>query len=434
VRSDYFASMIESPNSTLLSSKTWFVWLLVASWFLALPGSTELMADDDELLEPTWRRGLSQWTGSGYELPFEFPEPRLSDTPSDPLPYTMPVDPTDQTVAKRRTLLPGIHREFGPTLAAPQQMRNRGGDKPSYSAPWSAALTKEWESTDKSSPQQTTTDGIPALPPPARRPAPGLVQPVPPPASRRSFSDRISRSNPTAESPPLQSQVIRWYQHPRRWIRGWDSNAAIGVNGSEGNANTLAIQTGLEMRRKGELSMVFIDVDYRQATNRDVTVEDYGRLNVDFDRKFRDSKWSLFGKYGMTWDRFKAFDLRLWVNGGSGYHWIRTENASLITHFGGGAMREIASPDDSWVPEAVFGFDAERQLTPRQKIRAKFDYFPAWEKFSDFRLVGDLAWEMLLDGTKNLSIRLSATDRYDSTPNGAKPHDVYYSSLLLYKF
>ena len=31
-------------------------------------------------------------------------------------------------------------------------------------------------------------------------------------------------------------------------------------------------------------------------------------------------------------------------------------------------------------------------------------------------------------------VLLAATDRYDSTPQGAKANDIYYSLLLLYKF
>ena len=48
--------------------------------------------------------------------------------------------------------------------------------------------------------------------------------------------------------------------------------------------------------------------------------------------------------------------------------------------------------------------------------------------------VTDLAWEILLNDSENLSLKLAATDRYDSTPQGAKPNDIYYSLLLLVKF
>lgn len=438
MRYDVIALMFESPNSTLHRCKAWWVWLLVASCSLAMPGSTQLRADDDALFEPTWRRGLSQWTGSGYELPVDLPEPKLSDTPSNPLPYTMPVDPNELSLAKRRAALPDSTSLAEPKLAMPKQlMGDINDDAPPYSAPWSAALTKEWESTDKSTPQpaKPKSESIPALPPPAKRPEPGLVKPVQPPQQPpRSFSDRISSGNTTGERAPLEPQVMRWYQYPRRWIRGWDSHAEIGLNGSEGNATALALQSGLEMRRRTELFTMLIDLDYRQARSRTNTVEDNGRLNVDFDRRFKGKKLSVVGLFGLEYDRFKAFDYRLNITGAFGYHWIQTPNASLVTYLGGGASREFDSPNESWVPEGVVGMEGFKQLTARQKLRASFDYFPAWENFGNYRLVGDLSWEMLLDGTRNLSIRIAATDRYDSTPQGAKPNDVYYSSLLLYKF
>jgi putative salt-induced outer membrane protein YdiY len=217
-------------------------------------------------------------------------------------------------------------------------------------------------------------------------------------------------------------------------MRGWDSHAEFGLDGSDGNANTLAIQTGLELKRKTDLYSFGVDIDYRQAMARNVTTEDNGRFNMDYDRMLKDSPWSAFGKFGMEWDRFKAFDLRLNVNGGAGYHWIRTDDATLVTRFGAGAMRKIGAPIDDWIAEAVFGIEAERQLTSRQKLKGKMDYFPAWEDFGNYRLVSDVAWEILLDGSENLSLKLAATDRYDSTPQGAKANDIYYSLLLLYKF
>ena len=118
-----------------------------------------------------------------------------------------------------------------------------------------------------------------------------------------------------------------------------------------------------------------------------------------------------------------------------GYYWIRQDDANFVTRFGAGANKEIGAPiDDDWVAEAVFGFEGDKQLNSRNKLKAKVDYFPAWEDFSNYRLVADVAWEILLDDSENLSLKLAATDRYDSTPQGADPNDVFYSLLLLYKF
>jgi putative salt-induced outer membrane protein YdiY len=195
----------------------------------------------------------------------------------------------------------------------------------------------------------------------------------------------------------------------------------------------LSLQTGFELKRKTESKTLAIDVDYRHSSSRNVTIQENGRLNIDYDRLIG-SAWSGFGKFGLEWDRFKAFDLRLNFNGGIGHHLIRRKDASLVSRFGAGRSRETGAPVDAWINEAIFGIDAERQLTSRQKLKARVDFFPSLETSSNYRLVGDVAWEMLLDGSDNLSLKLAATDRYDSTPQGAEPNDIYFSVLLLRKF
>ncbi len=243
------------------------------------------------------------------------------------------------------------------------------------------------------------------------------------------------QSGEVVEQPPLQEETVAWYQVPWRWIsRGWENHAEFGLDGSSGNADTLALQTGLEMKRSTDRYTLALDFDYRLANASGTTTEDNGRFNLDYDQLFANSRWSAFGKFGSEWDKFKAFDLRLNMNGGIGYYWMRSDQATLVTRFGAGASKEIGSPDDNWIPEAVFGAEAERQINRYNKMKAKLDYFPAWEDFSDFRLVSDLAWEILLDDDENLSLKLALTDRYDSTPQGAKANNVYYSLLLLVKF
>ncbi|MEM6980089.1 MAG: hypothetical protein AAF539_10535, partial [Planctomycetota bacterium] len=40
---------------------------------------------------------------------------------------------------------------------------------------------------------------------------------------------------PASDPPPLQTKVIRWYQYPMRWMRGWENHAEFGLDGSNGN-------------------------------------------------------------------------------------------------------------------------------------------------------------------------------------------------------
>lgn len=237
------------------------------------------------------------------------------------------------------------------------------------------------------------------------------------------------------DEPPLQEGIVRWYEVPWRWVRkGWISHAELGLNGSSGNAVTTAIQTGLEMKRKTDIYTLEIDFNYRQASTQGRNTENNGRLNIDYDRLLGDTNWTSFGKLGMESDKFKAFDLRLNMNSGLGYYWIRNDATNLITRFGAGASRKFGAPVDVWTPEALLGLNFDSQISERQKIIAKLDYFPSLRKYGEYRIVSDLAWETLIDSADNLSLRLSVTDRYDSSPQGALPNDVYYAALMLYKF
>ena len=456
----------------------------VAALIVGMGTQTTWVSGQDNPV-PAWRQGVSRWTGSGYEMPVDAVPPAplatpavnpdtvisdaaISETVISEAPYTIPVDPRQlpsassgmtvsgpSTQANPYFALPPVDEATSLELASPCAVLNQNS-QPHYILPpqpiepsvRNPAPLAEQDPIDRleteveilpapsaalpSSNESATVeimgpDGSPD-PAPVDGDLPSLESP-----SGESMVEKID-VEPTIESGPLESEVVRWYQYPVRWMRGWDSHAELGIDGSAGNANTLAIQTGLETKRKTEWDTWALDVDYRQASNGTTTIEDNGRFNLDYDRLLHDSPWAGFGKFGMEWDKFKPFDLRIWGNGGVGYHWIRRDDASLVTRFGAGASKEIGSPDDAWIPEAIFGGEAERQLTSRQKVIAKVEYFPAWDDFGNFRLVNDLAWEILLDGSENLSLKVAATDRYDSTPQGAKKNDIYYSLLLLYKF
>ncbi|TWT86112.1 DUF481 domain-containing protein [Neorhodopirellula pilleata] len=346
-----------------------------------------------------WKSGQSNWNGNSYET---LPPPKAPTSAAAAVPQPTP----QSTPLQLNEPIDQWGREFGLSDAALESpvVAPGGAERAAVNAPL------------------PLTDG------PGTAPAIGSgMQSLP-------MGNAISEGQ-TFDAPPLQEDVVRWYEIPWRWVTdGWDNHAEFGLDGSSGNADTLAIQTGLEMKRKTDRYTLSLDIDYRQASANNQTTEDNGRLNLDYDRMFKESPWSAFGKFGMEFDEFKAFDLRLNFNGGLGYYWIRNDTTNFVSRFGAGASKEIGSPDDDWIPEAVFGLEADHQISSRQKIKAKVDYFPAWNDFANYRIVTDLAWETLLDSSDNLSLRLSVTDRYDSTPQGAEPNDFYYSALLLYKF
>lgn len=255
--------------------------------------------------------------------------------------------------------------------------------------------------------------------------------PLPPEGAPSVFAPDVG----TIEAAKIEKNELVWF-NPWTWIPkdGWSNSAELGLNGSAGNAESFSFQTGTRLKRKSDYTLFDLRLTHNRTTANGLETQNNALLYTDFERFLGKSPWSLFVKNGLEYDEFKAFDLRYFINSGIGYNIFKTDDVKLITRFGAGTSREFGGPDDRWVPEALFGFDYEHQITKRNKIIAKVDYFPEWTNFDNFRLVSDVSWEYLLDEDGNLSVKLGALDRYDSTPNGRKPNDLNYSALLLYKF
>ncbi len=226
-----------------------------------------------------------------------------------------------------------------------------------------------------------------------------------------------------------------WY-YPWTWIPrdGWSNSAEFGLNGSAGNTESMSLQAGTRFKRKSDFTQFDLRLNHNRTNANGIETQNNILMYSDWERFLGESPWTWFIKNGIEYDEFRAFDLRYNINSGLGYTFVRNDTLTLVGRFGAGASREFDGPDDAWVPEALFGADYEHQVNDRNKLIARFDYFPEWGNFSNFRMVTDLAWEYLLRADGNLSFKLGATDRYDSTPNGLKPNDVNYSALVLYKF
>ena len=145
------------------------------------------------------------------------------------------------------------------------------------------------------------------------------------------------------------------------------------------------------------------------------------------------SPWTLFAQNNEFYDEFKDFNVQTNLDTGIGYRFFHETDLTLTGRVGGGVSREFGGVDDRWVPESLFGCEYNQQLNATQKFYAKLDYFPEWDEVGEFRLVADAGWEVVLVQPSNLSLKISATDRYDSTPNGAEPQLLNYSVLLLLK-
>lgn len=244
---------------------------------------------------------------------------------------------------------------------------------------------------------------------------------------------------PTGEPTDLDVEVEveeppHWYQ-PSYWIRlpGWDTAVELGLNGSSGTSDSLSLRTGGYVKKKSEERKVNFELYHNRTQAGGVETQNNAQMKFRHDWLMPDSPWTLYVQSQLYYDEFQAFDLNLNLNAGVGYRLIDKDWVELTTRVGSGTSRKFGGVDDEWVPEAQLGVDYEQKFSETQKLTASNEYFPDWGDFGRFRLLTEVGYEVELAVPSNVSLKVAATNRHDSHPDGAEPNNLNYSVLLLWK-
>jgi hypothetical protein len=282
---------------------------------------------------------------------------------------------------------------------------------------------------------------VPWQPPAAAAPSAIGDSPVPQP-TEESLPAPAGSEDPSKVAGEVGSSGVVVGEQPTTWYKRvflivpapWDTGVELGLNGSAGTSDSFSLRTGGYIKRKSRFSKLDLSSYYNRTGNGGEVTQNNAQFDVRNDWLLDDqSPWTLFFTNTEFYDQFKDFDLQMNVDLGVGYRVFHDEDLELIGRVGGGTSREFGGPDDRWVPESLFGFEFGCQLNATQKFYGKLDYFPEWDQVGEYRLVADTGWEVVLVQPSNLSLKISANDRYDSTPSGAEPHLVNYSVMLLLK-
>ena len=243
-------------------------------------------------------------------------------------------------------------------------------------------------------------------------------------------------SEPEDLGPPDESQT--WIPRlevlqPTYWDP-WEGNVELGLSGTEGNSQTFNVRLGATAKHKSETLVKTVQVTSIQKNANGQTTANTALLDGRLDWPMPNTRWNYFVHGLLEYDEFKPFDARISADTGLGYEFMQTERTTFIGRTGFALSHEIGGADNEVVPEWLFGAEFKHKWNSHHSMSFKTDYYPALSDFSDFRLNSQASWEILLSKDWGLSLKLSAIDRYDSTPQGAKPNDLDYSTLLLWNF
>jgi hypothetical protein len=118
-----------------------------------------------------------------------------------------------------------------------------------------------------------------------------------------------------------------------------------------------------------------------------------------------------------------------------GYRFLKDGDTTLIGRFGGGYSHYYGGINNGkYFPEGVFGLGLEQKFTKRVKFVGSIEYAVDMDDVNECRVRAQAAVEVLLDESMNLSTKLGVLERYKSLVTTAKPNDIDYAAVIIWKF
>jgi putative salt-induced outer membrane protein YdiY len=218
-------------------------------------------------------------------------------------------------------------------------------------------------------------------------------------------------------------------------VKIWSGSLQFGMDGVEGNSQSMNLRFGFDARRKTDLHLIYMNADYTRLTSNYNTTTNRLFSQARYERIIQDTDWTIFEGATGEYDHFQPYGFRVTDYAGVGYWIFRSTQASLKTRFGGGFSHDFQGPRNMYYnPELLFGFDYERKISERQRLTAMLEYMANVTDIQTYRINSQAGWELVLDKETNLSLRFAVRNRYTSNPGAGKPNDLDYAALLMWRF
>lgn len=222
---------------------------------------------------------------------------------------------------------------------------------------------------------------------------------------------------------------------PDSFWKGWKGSIALGANGASGNSESQSIRSEVGLLRETSRTKTGFGLIYNHATSDGRTSTDNARFDARNDWLPKEgARLRPFVQATAEYDHFQEWDYRLSAAAGVGYELIKDDKFLLLPRVGLGLAREIGGADNRLHVEGLLGVDFSYAIDERSKLFSSADSFWVLDAYPDYRLLLRAGYDVVIDPSNNLSLKLGVEDRYDSAPDGRDRNDFVYFVLLNYGF
>jgi len=220
-----------------------------------------------------------------------------------------------------------------------------------------------------------------------------------------------------------------------QFLPAWDKTLSVGVNGKEGNTQSLSFNTQLKLTRETDRHRFEVEARYFYTQNDGERTQNEFRSQATRDWLDDDSPWIFFVRGGYEYDEFESWEHRLRAYAGPGYRFVDNEDFELLGRLGVGANYEFGTVNEL-TPEGLLGSEIVRwHITENQTFEGELTVYPDLEELGEYRLTAKAEWQVEIDRASGLSLKLGVENQYESVTEGDDQHnDLKYYGALNYSF
>lgn len=215
------------------------------------------------------------------------------------------------------------------------------------------------------------------------------------------------------------------------WLTNWKRKLSVGIYGSAGKSQDSKVNIGFT-------------ADYEDHEERWAHKTSYYRNESDGDMSDHsltaslNRDWLLPGspKFYFTgghidFDEFKDWDERVGINGGIGYEFVETETWRFIGRAGLGVNQTFGGIREETTFEGLLGAEVKWNISDAQSLAFTNTLYPNFSESGEFRNLSSLDWELELDNSYDLGLKVGLTNEYDSLNTSSDKNDFKYSLSVL---
>ena len=227
----------------------------------------------------------------------------------------------------------------------------------------------------------------------------------------------------------------------------WRGVGGAAASFSSGNARNSTVNINLDAARitATDKWSMYGQALFAQSKDKDDntnTTANLWRAGTRYDHNLNANVFA-FGGLDLERDQLKHLNLRAGINGGLGYHLIKTPDTTWDIFGGlGYKVDRYSAPGlridgdlrrTSTTPELIFGEESTHKLTDTTSFKQRLVVFPNLRDTGEFRAIFDAGLSVAMNKTMNLTVGFQ--NRYDSLAQSpAKQNDTLFLAGVNVKF